>query len=130
MLTTHTLCGAASLFGAAVLAGKSPINPDLQADKPGCRTSDGLFPYADDGGSFDPEAIALMLAALDEAWASLRPAQRACASRSMMARRVLALTARGERDRARLCAYALGDVEGRDRLQFVRTENSKMIGVA
>jgi hypothetical protein len=130
MQITHTQCGAASRFGAAVLAGKSPIVSGLRADEPGRRTSDRLFPYATDGGSFDPEAIALMLAALDEAWASLRPAQRACASRSMMARRVLALTARGERDRARLRAYALGDVEGRDRLQFIRTKNSKMIAVA
>jgi hypothetical protein len=66
---------------------------------------------------------------IDEAWASLRPARRACASRSIMARRVLALAGRGERDHARLCAYALGDVEPRDRFLLVRTASSKMIEV-
>jgi hypothetical protein len=125
MQITHMRCGAAGRFGAAVLAGKSPINPDLQADAPGCRTSGANSTHPLEGGSFDPEAIALMLAVLDEAWAS----RRAGASRSTMARRVLALVARGERDRARLCAYALGDVEPRDRFLLVRTASSKMTEV-
>ena len=125
MQITHMRCGAAGRFGAAVLAGKSPINPDLQADAPGWRTSEANSTHPLEGGSFDPEAIALMLAVLDEAWAS----RRAGASRSTMARRVLALVAWGERDRARLCAYALGDVEPRDRFLLVRTASSKMIEV-
>src|SRR5712671_2656706 len=91
MQITHMRCGAAGRFGAAVLAGKSSINPDLQADAPGWRTSEANSTHPLEGGSFDPEAIDLMLAAIDEAWASLRPARRACASRSIMARRVLAL---------------------------------------
>jgi hypothetical protein len=124
MQITHMRCDAAGRFGAAVLAGKTPINPDLQVDAPGCRVSEANSTHSLEGGSFDPEAIDLMLAALEEAWASLPPARRAFASRNGVAKRILDLAAWGERDRTRLCAFALAGVERRP----VRTENSDMTG--
>ncbi len=60
-----------------------------------------------EGGSFNPEAIDLLQAVLDEAWASLLPEQQVCTSRSVLAKRVLELAAKGERDRDRLRTYAL-----------------------
>jgi hypothetical protein len=113
MQITHMRCDAAGGFGVAVLAAKSSINPGSVGAGPGYRTSQANATRALDGEAFDPEAIDLMQAALDEAWGSLGPLQRAFASRSILAERVLALAARGERDRARLCAHALGDVERR-----------------
>jgi hypothetical protein len=51
---------------------------------------------------YDPETIALMRATLDEAWASLRPRQRAHLSKSVVASHILELASRGERDPVRL----------------------------
>jgi len=102
MQITHTRCEAAARFGAALGAARISSDP------------------ASEGVSFDPEAIDLMQAALDDAWASVRPAQRACASRSLLASRVLELAGRGERDHARLRAFALDGVDGLGRLRLAQ----------
>ena len=107
MQITHMRCDVAAGFGAAVATG---------------RVSNAL---ADEGGSFDPETIDLMQAALDDAWASVRPAQRACASRSVLASRVLELAAQGERDHARLRAFALAGVDALGRLRLAHTAHSR-----
>lgn len=56
--------------------------------------------------SFDPETITLLRAALDHAWLSLSPEQQARTTKSYLAQRILKLAAEGERDPARLRAYA------------------------
>jgi predicted RNA-binding Zn ribbon-like protein len=119
---------AATGLGAAVVVGKISINSIAQAAEQGCR-ADGISTNAVEGGSFDPEAIALMQTVLDVAWASLLPTRRICTSRTIVAKRALELAARGERDRVRLCAFALGGIEWLDRFRRVRTTNSKMAEV-
>jgi hypothetical protein len=109
---TAVRCEAAAGFGAVV--GAATISREL----------------APEGASFDPEAIDLMQAALDDAWASVRPAQRACASRSILASRVLELAARGERDHARLRAFALDGVDALGRLRLSQTAYSGTTGPA
>ena len=42
-----------------------------------------------DGGSFDPETVEVLKTVLDDAWASLVPAQQARTSKSEMAVRIL-----------------------------------------
>jgi len=59
------------------------------------------------GGSYDPEAIALLLSALDEAWDALPPARQAMTSKATLAQRMLKLAANGERDPIRLRIAAL-----------------------
>src|ERR1700750_3408180 len=105
MQITHTQCESAASFGAVV--GAVEISSHL----------------APEGASFDPEAIDLMQAALDDAWACVRPAQRACASRTLLASRVLELAARGERNHARLRAFALDGVDGLGRLRLGQAAN-------
>jgi len=63
-----------------------------------------------DGSAFDPETIELLRCVLDEAWASLRPAEQAHSSRSLLAQRILKLAATGERDPYRLRARALTEI--------------------
>ena len=101
MNTWHTRCGASKKFGAAILAGGISIVP---GDAQECGSAEEISTDVIEGGSFDPEAIELMQAVLDEAWASFLPTRRARTSRDIVAGRVLDLVARGERDRARLCA--------------------------
>ncbi|MGH8738719.1 MAG: hypothetical protein ACREVC_15280 [Burkholderiales bacterium] len=60
-----------------------------------------------EGGSFDPETIALLTAALEGAWDHLSAEQQATTSRSILAQRICKLAADGERDPIRLRAYAL-----------------------
>jgi hypothetical protein len=110
MQITHTQCEAAASFGAVV--GAAEISSHL----------------APEGASFDPEAIDLMQAALDDAWASVRPAQRACASRTLLASRVLELAARGERNHARLRAFALDGVDGLGRLRLAQSAYASTSG--
>ena len=57
---------------------------------------------------FDLDTIALLRETLDDAWASLRPEQRAGMSRTILAERILKCAAQGERDPARLLEAALG----------------------
>jgi hypothetical protein len=58
---------------------------------------------------FDLETVALLKEIVEDAWASLRPWQRATMSRSLLAERILKVAAQGERDRERLLDAALMD---------------------
>ncbi len=58
---------------------------------------------------FDLETVAILRETLDNAWARLRPVQRAITSRSLIAERILKAAAQGERDPERLLAAALGE---------------------
>ena len=75
----------------------------------------GAFPGTvvmdrNEGGAFDPETIELMRSVLDAVWASLQPEQQASIRRTLLAERILRAAARGERDPARLRAFALFSV--------------------
>ena len=63
-----------------------------------------------EGGSFDPETIKLLKAALDQAWLSLSSGQQAHTTKSYIAQRILKLAAQGERDPVRLRSYALATI--------------------
>jgi hypothetical protein len=63
-----------------------------------------------EGGSYDPETIALLRAALDAAWDALSPERRGCTSKAHLAERMLKLAAQGERDPARLRMRALIEI--------------------
>jgi hypothetical protein len=56
---------------------------------------------------FDLDTVALLRDALDDAWACLRPDQRATVSRTLLAEGILKSAARGERDPERLRNAAL-----------------------
>jgi hypothetical protein len=84
----QTQYGAATRFGAGL---------SRQGDGQGCRSIDGVSTNWVGDGSFDPEAIDLLQAALDEAWAALPPSRRAWTSRIDVARQVLELATRGRR---------------------------------
>ncbi len=58
---------------------------------------------------FDLETIALLRETLGDAWASLRPEQRATTVKTTLAERILKAAAQGERDRDRLLDAALMD---------------------
>jgi hypothetical protein len=58
---------------------------------------------------FDLETVALLREILEDAWASLRPGQRATMSRSLLAERILKCAAEGERDPEVLFDAALMD---------------------
>jgi hypothetical protein len=62
------------------------------------------------GGSYDPETVTLLRAALDAAWDTLSSAEQAGTTKSELAQRMLKLAARGERDPARLRARAVTEV--------------------
>ena len=59
---------------------------------------------------FDLETVALLRDALDDAWACLRPQERATTSRTQLAEGILALAAQGERNPDRLIDAALMSV--------------------
>ena len=59
---------------------------------------------------FDLETVFFLRETLEDAWALLRPAQRATMSRSLLAERILKSAAQGERDRERLLNAALMDL--------------------
>ena len=56
---------------------------------------------------FDLETVALLREVLEDAWALLRPEQRATMLKTALAERILKLAAQGERDRERLLDAAL-----------------------
>jgi hypothetical protein len=58
-------------------------------------------------GAFDPETVALLKSVLDDAWASLDQEQRAHWTPNELAKRIVKLARRGERDPARLRMFAL-----------------------
>jgi hypothetical protein len=62
------------------------------------------------GGAFDPETVALMKTALDEAWASLTEEQRARRTPNELASRIVRLAKQGERDPVRLRTFAMTEV--------------------
>jgi hypothetical protein len=62
------------------------------------------------GAVYTPETVKLLLDALEDAWAALRPDERARASKTMLAIRLLEVAAEGERDPARLRSEALSTV--------------------
>jgi hypothetical protein len=57
--------------------------------------------------ALDPEALKLLQSVLDEAWASLSPDEKANTSKTLVASRLLAAAAAGERDPARLRIEAI-----------------------
>jgi len=57
--------------------------------------------------ALDPEALKLLQSVLDEAWASLSPDERAKTSKTLVASRLLAAAAAGERDPLRLRIEAI-----------------------
>ncbi len=59
---------------------------------------------------FDLETVALLRETLDDAWACLRPEQRATMLKTTLAERILKSAAQGERDRKRLLDAALTDL--------------------
>ncbi len=56
---------------------------------------------------FDIETVLILRETLEDAWASLRPDQRAATSKTILAERILKSAAAGERDRERLLDAAL-----------------------
>ncbi len=56
---------------------------------------------------FDIDTVLLLREALEDAWASVRPAQRTAMSKTLLAERILKAAADGERDRERLVDAAL-----------------------
>jgi hypothetical protein len=58
---------------------------------------------------YDPETVAIFKESLIEAWASLRPEQRARVSRSVLVTGLLRSAAEGERDPERLRDAALAE---------------------
>ena len=65
---------------------------------------------AEMNGAFDPETIAILRAAFDDACASLPSEQHTQSKRSTLARRILTLAAEGERDPVRLRTFALMEI--------------------
>jgi len=59
---------------------------------------------------FGPETIEILRSVLDDAWESLRPEERACASKMAIAVRILDMAAAGELDPVRLRAEAVSNV--------------------
>jgi hypothetical protein len=62
------------------------------------------------GAVYTPETMMLLREALEDAWAALRPDERARASKTILALRLLEVAAEGERDPARLRREALSTV--------------------
>jgi hypothetical protein len=61
-------------------------------------------------GAFDPETLAILKFAFDDACAQLAAYRHTPSMRSMLAERILKLAAKGERDPVRLRTYALLEV--------------------
>lgn len=58
-------------------------------------------------GVYDPETLALLQNALDQAFIALAPCDQTSEHRTVLACRILARASSGERDPERLCAVAL-----------------------
>ena len=63
---------------------------------------------------FDLETISLLREILEDAWALLRPEQRATTLKTTLAERILKSAAQGERDRDRLLDAALMEFTSED----------------
>jgi hypothetical protein len=66
-----------------------------------------------EGGSFNPEDIAVMKSALDDAWEALSKDQRARFTPAELAKRIIKLARRGELDPDRLRMFATTEVVSR-----------------
>jgi hypothetical protein len=62
---------------------------------------------------FDPETIAMLKGALDEAWSCL-PAGQTAVTQSLLAERILKAARDGERDPDRLRTHAITDDDGNE----------------
>ena len=60
--------------------------------------------------AFTPETLKLLQSVLDDAWISLRPAERARTSKTQVAVRILEAASAGERDPVRLRIQAVTGV--------------------
>ena len=58
--------------------------------------------------AYNPETVKLLRCVLDDAWASMRPDEKARSNKTLVAVRILEAAAAGERDPDRLLAQALG----------------------
>lgn len=76
--------------------------PCIQSDK-----TWEVFVESKEPAYFDLETVALLRDTLDEAWACLRPQQRATISKTILAEGILKSAAKGERDPERLIDAAL-----------------------
>jgi hypothetical protein len=56
---------------------------------------------------YNPETVKLLRCVLDDAWASMRPDEKARLNKTLVAVRILEAAAAGERDPVRLLAQAL-----------------------
>jgi hypothetical protein len=65
---------------------------------------------SDRRGTYDPETVILLRTALDQAWGTLLPHQRAGITKSELAQRLLEFAALGERDPVRLRVRAVTEV--------------------
>jgi hypothetical protein len=63
--------------------------------------------HADEPAYFDLETVIFLRETLEDAWACLRPEQRATTAKSVLAERILKTAARGERDHEKLVDAAL-----------------------
>jgi hypothetical protein len=63
-----------------------------------------------EGGSYDPETIALLRTVLDAAWNALSPERRARITKADLALRILNVAAQGERDPIRLRRRAVAEL--------------------
>jgi hypothetical protein len=68
------------------------------------------FSMTDVHSAYDPETLTLLRRALDEAWDTLLPPQRARITKSELAQRMLKFAALGERDPVRLRVRAVTEV--------------------
>jgi hypothetical protein len=92
-------CGAAAELGAGVSPNMRSMDASRRGSGQGRRSIGTVSTNPIGSGWFDPEAIDLLQAALDEAWASLPASRRPYTSREDVARWVLESVTRGERDR-------------------------------
>jgi hypothetical protein len=60
---------------------------------------------------YEPETIAIMKLAFDEACAALPPTRASQSARALVAECILERAATGERDPEHLCAYALRSID-------------------
>ena len=68
-----------------------------------------ILPFLREQSVFDPETVAVMSTAFDEACSALKLAGTAGREREAVAVRIIELARRGERDPERICAGVLRD---------------------
>jgi hypothetical protein len=63
--------------------------------------------FLEPGAKFDPDDLTIMSEAFEAALRRLGPAGKAAKTREVLARRIIAVARRGERDREKMCTQAL-----------------------